>query len=960
MKKMKKLLSLMLCLIMAVSTVSTLGFAEEEVTAVYGAESVGMLKVLGICDFTETDLLADITRADFLKIMATLAGYGATKDSVQLFSDLPLEDEREPYVRSLYNLGVITFGRDKKVYPDAKITLQEAITVAVKLAGYSVVAEAKGGYPSGYYNVAKQKGILKGIDYKSYTVVTNGMALKLAENTLKADLMIQTGFGDNVMYQETEGVNFLRSIYGVRHIEDVLTAVDISRVIGENDVPSEFIEIAGKTLEVRGLDMTSEELYKFLGYRVDVYYTEDRGDYAKVVYIEKNIKNSELLFDLDNVEYVANGRIKVYNEEGNKSKTYRFSSSIPIIYNGVSTGQVFSKSMIDGKFGTMRLVDNTGDGTTDLMILDVYENFVVSQVDSTTGVVYDKYSNLNNITVDTESDDPYVVVYDEEGGYSDIGAIGKDKVLAIYKSAPDAYQQFINIYVINSEVTGIITKTKDNKDRIVIDETEYKITAAAKTMFADLINLGENVKVKLDKGGRIAWMERVASADYKYGLVIAIDRGAGLTAKTEFVIYTNNDDFELFEAKDRILIDGETYDSSNLSPINARLHLASQTMYDVYDENGVLKKAVDASCIASVVRYKASEDGILSSIDTILNADTDALATREDLVTNRDDSMFMTRFTQSRFRKDYSVLGPNNILSKNAYAIFGPDPSNTVGSPTPDGDSIRAKENFRSGLANKILIDIQMYEGMAFYSSKTGYYADYIALNIDAFAAASISYRTKCSVVQEVYELYDEKTEEIVTGIKVITESGQKDLIIKKDKDLCVQAVDDSTNGFSAMMNASGLKKGDVITYTVDSNGYTDNIILYFRTDGRHTVSKLDTNYNWYGDRRHKFGYVMDKFENGLLVYFGTLETDTYEAIASVNPADVTFDQCEVISFADGDATFMAVEPGRGTDTKITLSSYDDLKSYKDTGVASIIFVQQLRGMPYLVYTFGEKGGVTP
>ena len=47
-----------------------------------------------------------------------------------------------------------------------------------------------------------------------------------------------------------------------------------------------------------------------------------------------------------------------------------------VIYNGVSTGQGFTKSMLDGKLGKIRLLDNNNSGGADVVFVDAYKNYV--------------------------------------------------------------------------------------------------------------------------------------------------------------------------------------------------------------------------------------------------------------------------------------------------------------------------------------------------------------------------------------------------------------------------------------------------------------------------------------------------------------------------------------------------------------------------------------------------------
>ena len=172
--KKKRLLSLILCLILVIASVSALSFAEET-EAVYGKESIGILSALDIAEISDSELVDNITRADFMKMMAVLAGYGEVKSANAVFNDMAADDEREGYLRALYNLGIIAPDKNGNINPDTEISMAEAAAVAVKVTGFGLVADSRGGYPQGYMSVAKMNGLLKGLPSVMQMPVTKGI-----------------------------------------------------------------------------------------------------------------------------------------------------------------------------------------------------------------------------------------------------------------------------------------------------------------------------------------------------------------------------------------------------------------------------------------------------------------------------------------------------------------------------------------------------------------------------------------------------------------------------------------------------------------------------------------------------------------------------------------------------------------------------------------------------------------
>lgn len=944
--KIKRLLSFILSLVLVFGVISAPGFAaEEEAEVIYGIESIQILKALNITELAEEELGDSITRAEFLKMIGVLAGYGEIKSTEQLFKDLPVDNEYEPYLRALYNMGVIAPDASGNINPSTEIVLSEAAAIAVKVTGYSLVAEAKGGYPLGYVNVAKNNGILRGLPDSPYTVMTKGMAAKLAENTLKADIMVQTGFGSDVFYEEQENKNLLYSIYRTRYIEDVLEGVDISRIVGENDVNTFYIEIAGKEIKAQ----TIKNIYDYLGYRVGVYYSEERGDIPRVLSIVKSEKNTETVIDIDDITDVSLTRVKAYNEK-NKIVSYSIKKGIPVIYNGVATRKNFTMSLISGKSGKIRLVDNSTDKTPDVIFVDAYDTYVVSQVVSKEFTVYDRYGK--KLVLDITKNDPYTVIYDAEGKEINIAKIKSGNVLAVFDSAPDAYQGYRNAYLVDESVSGVIEATKDNLKKVIIDGEEYKVTPECKTKFINILKPGQMVTLKLDFDGKAVWVERAEDAAYEYGYLVATDNGGGLRGNVSFKIYTLKDMFEIFPAAERLLIDGKKYNADESVNIYNVLHKAADEMHAVRDASGAITTHVDPSCISSIIKYVVNGDGEITAIDTILNYNDGAntLAKREDLNVNSNDSVFSLMFDSQiaaqRYISGNLTIGKQVAFTKTSLVFFYPRPIAT-GAEGDTADNVNDEDNYRIGIAEDFLVHNSNYSGCAFYDNSNEYLSEFIGVQIDDYEP-DISYELMFAVIDEVYDAYDQEKDEIVSCVKISTSSGTVELFAKKG-DGIVTAVDNEGAGLSATMDVSGLKKGDVVAYAA-LEGYLKQVHLYFRADGKYMGTTSGVSTEPTANRAHRFGFVYEKFGGGMLVYF----VDNVAALNNKSVLDtIKAENCEIVTDTGAQTVYYSYEEGRPGEMVVETISKNSLRSYKDTGLdCSKIYIQQSKREPMAILTF--------
>lgn len=926
--KLKRLLSIILSVVLVLSAVSSLTFAEEG-EAVYGKESIEFVKALGIAEITEEQLSEKITRAELLKMLSIASGYGEMKSEEVLFADLALDNAYEPYIKALAKVGVISADANGNIYPDSEISLIEAVSVAVKLAGYGVMAEAKGGYPNGYYNVAKSKEFLKNLPSVQYTAMTKGMALKLIENTLKADLMIQTDFGNDVTFAEAEGRNFLWEVFKIKHIEGIVNGVDISRIAGENDVPGFFIEVDGLELEARDV----EGVRAYLGYRVNAYYTDERGYIPVLKWIEKSDKNTETLIDISDVHSISGQKIKVY-ADNNKYKTYSFKKSIPVLYNGVSTVKPFSMALIAGKKGTIKLLDNTGDNTADIAVLDVYDTFIVAHVDSVNSVVYDKYNSAKSIKLDTTLDEPFVIIYNAEGKEVKIGDIKAGNVLCIFESNSDAYQKLIRAYIVSNNVVGKIGKTKDNGNIVVIDDVEYDVDKTCKTKYSNLLKSGQSVRLHMDYMGNVVFVEKYEGDITEYGYLIGADAGSGgLVGSLKLKFYSLTDGIIVVDAASKIVIDGASYKTTASDEVEkalTKLNSASKTMFP----------GVDDSCYAQVMKYSLNENGEMSVIDTILNVDGVEPDRYDENKLLNDNLLSAKAETSERFDDTPYAYGPRIALKRTTPCFLYPSPLENHNLDDPDlyiySTVDAVMRDYVSGLTVRGFYD----DGKTYFASLLG------CVNTDTIAYMYNA--DSLGIVKEYTQVYDKVTDEVKNCLIVVGKEGEGTYTI--DPMMAIKGNANTEVGDT--LYPEDLKAGDVIRYFADINGYIRLLNFHFRLGENAEaieINKLGTG-KFTDGAAIRNGLVYDSFDGGFIVYFPT--SDEADLFKTRDLSGVTLDKCEYV-ISKGEVYFK-YEPNERYNTMETkTASSNDIKSYRNTGTnCSRILVQTNVGKPLAVVIY--------
>jgi len=913
----KRLISL---LIIASMLISGFGFVLADENDICGVSELGLINALGITEYEEEDLANTITRGEFYTILCRMQGLPETKGTDTVFSDVDPLAEYAGYIRTLAKLGFIS-SRDGKIYPDAPIKATEAVKLIVNALGYGPKAEAQG-----YESVAVKLDLYEGIDHSLSGDLKAGDLLVLIYNALHADLMVEAvKVGSSKKeYRVEEGTNLLSASFGVYVAEGVVEGVDITRVKGENDVRPYHIEIDGLSLNV-GL---TGNPYEYLGYEVKAYWRDIRNFEPTLIYMAKTSGNEEVVIDIDDIVSINDGKLEAYVEEGNKNKTYKLKNAIPVVYNGAATGMPLTEDMIKDKSGSLKLLDNNGNGAYDIVFADIYENYVVSYVDTENMIIYDKFDTSKSICLDNTLDDPYITVYDASEKEISIAFAAKNNVVSVFSSAKDAYQTYIKAYVSNAVVSGEVESTELSENIITVDGTQYELSDSVISRFGSLIVPGASVSMTLDIGGKVASIEAATVSGYNYGYLLGADTEGTLDSKIKFKLYTTDGEFIEAYGASNVYIDGNKYKNYDES-IKTVLHDVSKTFFG--------EETPEASN-ATVVKYSLNSSGEISVIDTPINGSTGVLAVRADELKSKDSLFGIkaegTASTDIKYRRsgNHNTIGPKVAFSVDALCISAPSALN---------DEYLKEENYEAAKALDLLQHNTSYPNLwAFYDNHNKAASDFVAVfDIDGMAEPQET--VKFSLVEQYSLVYDEADGGEKYALTLLTADGTIKLTAK-DSCKVIAVPNDKDSSVTAAMTVSDLKKGDIVLYSTNPKGELTSVTLWYRTETDTSTQTLSTS-RW-AARSVRVGYVYESFEDGYLVYF----TDDV-----ANMEKVTAEDCEFVINTGSDPTYFVYTKEDDGRNRISVSDMAAIKTYKDTGDdANKIFLHTRYGQPYTVVIF--------
>ena len=183
---MKKLLSLLLtiCVVLSCSVVS--------VSAETTDKDYSILKLLNIMvGDANGDMRWDdnVTRAEFTKVAMTISNFRKSIPASQKtspFADVPYKHWASSFIRVGVDNGIVNGYPDSTFRPDNDVVYEEALTILLKILGYSD-SDFGGSYPYGQYSLANNIDLTEDVDANLGDVLTRKQVADLLINALETN-----------------------------------------------------------------------------------------------------------------------------------------------------------------------------------------------------------------------------------------------------------------------------------------------------------------------------------------------------------------------------------------------------------------------------------------------------------------------------------------------------------------------------------------------------------------------------------------------------------------------------------------------------------------------------------------------------------------------------------------------------------------------------------------------------
>lgn len=719
---------------------------------------------MGIIEERDTyNAESTVTKEEFVHYLLNITNNTGNKAEEYKSSYTDVEESK--YKDDIVYAEVLGYiGKDKKdkFNPKSEITYTEAAQMILSAVGYDYFAEDKGGYPNGYIYYASKNNLKSGVNPLKNDYITYGDVVNLLYNATSIPV-----------YEYVNGKNKTSVSTGKSFLEFYFNISKMTGIIYQN----ESFGIPQKTAE--GKVKIGNDIYNvgetdakdYLGYRMDVWYTEKSGE-DTLVYLTPSAVNQVYTIDKKDILKKSDFNQIYYYDENDKEKSKKLDYNTYVFLNG-ELGAAYVDDLYNGS-GSLTLIDNDGDGSINVVLIDSLRHMVAASVSN--GIIYDK---LGGEAIDTNNALQIDVV--RNGVMAMVKDIKEDDVLSV--SVADN-GEIITIYASDKKVKGTVSKVnRGDEPYVEIDGKEYKFYES----LTEDMQVGITAEFCLDKDGVIAYIGDRISLEVKYGLLLGIggDEWTGVKAK----LLTTDDGVKEYMFKD----DKITFNDVGTEPIKL---IKNNKLYDSDGKVGI-----------QVVKYQLNSDGKISK----LYADgVTAPAVEPELLDNNQDGI--VRYTDAN---DYYYLKPilteynmgrTMILNENTIVFYGP----LAGG---DDDEYTVSVGINGLTAGDWRGTTQVYD--LSHNSIPG-----ALLFLQNERPAGLDTAKSTSIVAETYEVYNDKTEDKAFAIKMYT-AGKEETYIVSDKCKYNLAAVKFLSPFGddySETDIKTIKKGDVIQYAVKNN----------------------------------------------------------------------------------------------------------------------------------------------
>ena len=775
----KKIIAIVISVLYLVSSFSVLAKAED-VLLISDVDYSNELAAINAInpDYKLPEETSAFTRSEFVKLLIDVMRPQPRVEAETGFEDVDSKSDYASSLKFAKDFEIISVAQNFN--PDDDVTYIQAVKMVVSALGYKPLADAKGSYPTGYLAIANDIDLTDGVKGSGDNSLAIADGLKLICNAFDCAVMVQTGFGNDFVYDASTGETFLSYYRKIDTVYGIMNANEYTSLTSANDgLDDGYVKIGIDDFKTKG------DFNRFLGYNVKAYVeNEDEIIFVQKYETEEYVLNTT---DIDRIE----GFSVIVNENG-KEKKYSIDESFSYIKNGkafsVTSADFSSCFMFDT--GEIILVDNNGDKKSDVVIANQYNYSVVSRVGvGKENIIYDSNSSANSINLDDDVKYKITSNIDGEETSLDLKDITSGMLLAFTVSED---KSLYNIFVCDNAVDGKITAVDSSNDYIYINDDAYKVSEYYKTYYSN-ISLGTEASFGIGIDGKLVAVLDGGENYMKYGYFVAFSNPIGLS-EAQLKIFSQTGEMLILELADKVVIDG-----TSISASNAKLFLE-----ELDDEKRLIK-------------FSSNSDGELKKVDTFVDAVPNQFET-----TGSDSNNSLTKFAKANYR---FKSGSNIFISSTKNMFSFHLEATTFNFIIPTAQNEKSDDSKYGVVSSSYFENDQTYSGISVF-------------DVDKYggAGATLSFGNKRSNVSITNYTASAVIEKVTTGLDPFGENALVVYAWRGNRYHVFYSDPELTEDFIKMLNP-----GDIVRLAADDDNIIVGITRDFNAKTFEFASGFDS-----------------------------------------------------------------------------------------------------------------------
>lgn len=596
----KKLISLILILVLAVSALPVLSYSADTNTAKTNFEfselgnEYTLLKELKIVG-AESSNENTVTRGEFAMLAAkTLNIFNSSGTSASYsFSDVSVSYKYAGEISTLLDMKIMNGTPGAMFRPDSAITLQEAACVAVRMIN-AQKALSVGNSMTDYVSVAARHGILDGINTADYArQAYRAEVYMILYNVLKTPVYLDVSYTDEPNYIKDNDRTILTENWNIKKAMGLVYADNNTAIYGERTTKDGVINVQGRLF-----GSSTATTVDVVGREIEFYYFDDDKDpvicFAYVPYSKSIELTPEIIVNFDYLNGVYTAEID------GKEKDFKIGDSYYLSYNGDAIDGS-DPHLMNPSCGSVTLIDN-GSGEYNVVIVVEYRNIILDYYDSYSNTLVDILDSSYNVCLDD---------YNNVYGIEDFGKLNRYNVITVLKSPSG---ENLELRFSKTSVSGLVSEyDKSNGIKVTIDGRVLNVCGDVR-FNSMAVDVGSASTFYLDYYGNAVYM---IPGGRQGGIILDYSLTSGISDRRCLVL-TKSGERKIFELASNITV--ITPNGNNRVGASVLSSYVPEHTTVLFDENG--KNQIDEIILPMIINteeeYKNLPDYPFFRVDYFL------------------------------------------------------------------------------------------------------------------------------------------------------------------------------------------------------------------------------------------------------------------------------------------------------------------------------------------------------